>query len=309
MDATHASRTAEHMAFFRALESLRPARQRLFVDPYAGLFLGPFFRRALGLASLPPCRQVIPWIVDVCIPGARSAGIARTRLIDEAAQCALRRGIEQVVILGAGFDCRARRIPGMRAVRCFEVDHPATLAAKRERLRQAKEETPPGVVSVEIDFNRQSLPEVLREAGFDNARQTAFVWEGVTNYLSAEAVDAVLKFVASCSRSSELIFTYVHKSALDGSGTFPDAEKLLRSLAKIGEPWTFGLDPGELTGHLQARGLTLRCDTGSQEYRAKYMGSRGRHMKGYDFYRVAIADVSGAAEQFAEKHQECFREG
>jgi methyltransferase (TIGR00027 family) len=297
MDATRPSRTAEHMAFFRALESLRPARVRLFEDPYASSFLGAFFHEALRVASIPWIGRVVPWIADVRVPGARSSGVARTRLIDEGLQGALARNIRQVVILGAGFDCRALRIPGMQAARCFEVDHPATLKAKHEKLRQARPELRPEIVAVQIDFNRQSLREVLSAAGFNNAWPTVFVWEGVTNYLSAEAVDVVLKFVASCWVGSELIFTYVHKSALDGSGTFGDAPKLLRSLEKIGEPWTFGLDPKDLESYLQARGLKLRCDTGAQEYRAKYMTSRGRHTKGYDFYRVAIADVSAATEQ------------
>lgn len=292
------------MAFFRALESLRPAGERLFEDCYARAFLGPLFRWALRVASIPGFGRIVPWIADVYVPGARSSGIARTRLIDEAVQSALNRNvertvIEQVVILGAGFDCRALRMPGLQAVRCFEVDHPATLKAKLEKLREVHGESRARIAAVEIDFNRQTLPEVLLAAGFERERPTLFVWEGVTNYLSAEAVDAVLEFVASCRPGSQLIFTYIHKSALDGSGSFPDTAKLLRSLEKIGEPWTFGLDPEALGAYLQTRGLSLRCDTGSREYRAKYLGLRGRHMLGYGFYRVAIADVSATTAERA----------
>jgi len=279
------------MAFFRALESLRPEGQRLFVDPYAQAFLSPRFRRALRLAAVPMLGPVVPWIADWRVPGARASGIARTRLIDEAVSAALQDGAEQVVILGAGFDCRGLRIPEMRRVPCFEVDHPNTLAAKRQRLHLVNGSAPANLRFADIDFNRESLEEALPRTGFDATRRTVFLWEGVTNYLTPQAVDAVLRFVGSCADGTRLIFTYVHAAALDGSGRFPDAKKLLRDLDELGEPWTFGLDPAEIPGCLRQRGLSLVSDTGSQEYRAKYMGPRGRHMKGYDFYRVAVADA------------------
>jgi methyltransferase (TIGR00027 family) len=285
------SRTAEHMAFFRALESQRPPRQRLFHDPYAACFLSPGFRKALRVASIPVLGRAIPWLADIIIPGARSSGIARTRWIDDALVEALARNIRQVVILGAGFDCRAFRIPELRGARIFEVDHPQTFATKRARLAQFIEQEPTSLRFVQIDFNRQSLKEVLRGAGFDPAERSIFLWEGVTNYLTAGAVTAVLRFVASCGAGTELIFTYVDRSALDHPASFSDAEKLLRSLKKIGEPWTFGLLPQDVPAFLQETGLRLRQDVGSCDYRAQFMGPRGRHMKGYRFYRVALADV------------------
>jgi len=285
------SRTAEHMAFFRALESQRPPRQRLFSDPYAACFLSRPFRRALRLASVPVLSRAVPWLADMIVPGARSSGIARTRWIDDALVAALAKGIRQVVILGAGFDCRAFRIPELRAATIFEVDHPETFATKRAQLAKFIAREPANLTFVQIDFNRQSLEVVLRQAGFDPSQRSIFLWEGVTNYLTAEAVAAVLRLVASCAAGSELIFTYVHRSALDHPATFPDAEKLLRSLEKIGEPWTFGLLPDEVSSFLSNTGLRLRQDVGSSDYRAQFMGRRGRHLKGYEFYRVAVADV------------------
>jgi methyltransferase (TIGR00027 family) len=285
------SRTAEHMAFFRALESLSSPRKRLFNDRYAVCFLSPGFRRALRIASIPVLGRVVPWLADVIIPGARSSGIARTRWIDDALVAALAKGIRQVVILGAGFDCRAFRVPELRAAKIFEVDHPQTFATKREQLAQLLDRERANLTFVQIDFNRQSLEDMLRRAGFDPSQRCIFLWEGVTNYLTAEAVASVLRFVASCAAGTELIFTYVHRSAIDQPATFPDAEKLLRSLERIGEPWTFGLLPDEVSGFLATTGMRLRQDVGSSDYRAQFMGQRGRHMKGYAFYRVAVADV------------------
>src|SRR2546428_13604788 len=102
------SRTAEFMALFRRLESVRrPASARLFDDPLARAFLRPSLRAVVGLARAPVAGSVVPWFIDRRWPGARSSGIARTRLIDDLLRDAVGQGIEQVVILGAGFDCRA----------------------------------------------------------------------------------------------------------------------------------------------------------------------------------------------------------
>ena len=110
------SRTAEHMALFRALESSRP-KERLFDDPFAELFLRPPFRLLLLLARARPLRVLVDYSIDVAGPGARSSAIARTRLIDDTVRSALDDGVQQIVILGAGFDCRAYRMPGMERIR------------------------------------------------------------------------------------------------------------------------------------------------------------------------------------------------
>lgn len=77
----------------------------------------------------------------------------------------------------------------------FEVDHPATIALKISRLRTLLGELPPNVRFVEIDFERQKLPDRLQAEGFDSRQQAIFIWEGVTNYLTAGAVDGVLQNV------------------------------------------------------------------------------------------------------------------
>jgi methyltransferase (TIGR00027 family) len=194
------------------------------------------------------------------------------------------------VILGAGFDCRLYRLADV-AVAAFEVDHPATVAAKLSRLRRLVTQLPANVRFVEIDFDRQSLAETLQRAGFDSGQPAIFVWEGVTNYLTASAVDAVLRYVAGCAAGSRLVFTYVHRGALDSSGRFPDAAKIMSNVAELGEPWTFGLIPEELPFYLRERGLRLDRDYGARQYRREYFGKAAESMNGYDFYHVAFASV------------------
>ena len=248
----------------------------------------------MGLSRLPLLGGLVPWYADRRLPGARTSAVARTRVIDDAFREAMRAGVEQAVILGAGFDCRAYRLPELSAATVFEVDHPATRAAKLQRLQRVLPRLPANVRFVEMDFDRQRLPEVLAHNGFDPRRPAVFLWEGVTNYLSAGAVDAVLRFVGGCAGGTRLIFTYVHRGALDGSVAFEGAATLVREVAQLGEPWTFGLDPDEVPAYLAARGLQLHYDAGARDYRVQCFGPEGERMKGYDFYHVAIASVPSA---------------
>jgi hypothetical protein len=83
----------------------------------------------------------------------------------------------------------------------------------------------------------------------------------------------------------------VHRGVLDGSVHFDGAARILSNVRQLGEPWTFGLHPGEVAGFVARSGLALRDDLGADDYRRRYLGP-GPH-PGYAFYRVAIADVAG----------------
>jgi len=289
MKAGRASGTAQHMALFRAIESSRPRQARLFYDPFAILFLRPSFQLVLALSRLPMLGKVVRLVIDTIAPGARSSAIARTRLIDDLLHSALHDGLEQLVILGAGYDCRAYRIPELAHVRAFEVDHPDTLAEKRRVLPIS----PPHVRFVALDFNRQSTAEALAAVDYDPAGRTFFIWEGVTNYLSPAAVDKTLRWLGTAAPGSWVALTYVHRRVLEHPGEFYGAARLLRAFERLGEPWLFGIDPTETASYLGARGLSLVHDLGATEYRSRYLMDRGERMRGYEFYRVAFARIGG----------------
>ena len=292
MNHHHASRTAEFMALFRALESVSPAEHRLFTDAFAQGFLRPSLRLLVQIAHLRPFGILISQVLDWRWPGARTSGIARTRYIDDACLEALHEGFEQVVILGAGFDARAYRLPGMEKIRVFEVDHPATLAAKQRRLGHMFPVMPSHVIFVAVDFTEHHLDEVMRAGGFDPTCRTLFLWEGVTNYLSTEAVDATFRFVRAAAPGSRILFTYIHRDVLDHPAAFSGTRLLVRTLRRVGESWTFGFDPDALPAYLQQHGLVLLADVGSVEYRTRYLGNTRRSLYGYTFYRVAQAEVT-----------------
>jgi methyltransferase (TIGR00027 family) len=286
-----ASLTAEYMALFRAIESARPAGSRLFCDPFASLFLHRWRKWIYRIARCDAGRRMVERLLDRGSPGARAAGIARTKWIDDEAARALETST-QLVLLGAGFDTRAYRLPAAQRVNTFELDHPGTSAAKQAALRGALGALPKQVQFVSIDFNTQSLGDVLGRAGFDATEATCFVWEGVTNYLSPEAVDGILRQIAQAAGGSILLFTYVHRAVLDEPKRFFGAEKLLSRLRSYGEPWTFGLYPEEIEPYLAARKLRLLRDLSVREVWQR-AGRPASDVRGYEFYRLASACIEG----------------
>jgi len=278
------------MAFFRAMETSSAPDKRLFEDPLAATFLRPSLKLALRLATIPVVGKGIPKFIDHRWPGARTSGVARTRLIDDLMIEAFQRGLEQVVILGAGFDARAYRLLRPAATRFFEVDQPGTSRTKRRLIEERFRILPSDVTFVENDFNQQEIGPTLEQAGFRQQQPAFFLWEGVTNYLTEYAVDSTLRWIGSTAPPSQLVFTYVHKDVIEDPASFGGTTPLGRTLARDGERWTFGLHPAEIPAYLAARGLELIDDLGATDYRTRYLGGPG---VGYEFYRVAVARVAG----------------
>lgn len=292
MHASEHSRTAEFMALFRALETARDPTTRLFNDPWAAGFLSRKFRLVTRLARWPFGASLLAHVIDRRWPGARSSGVARTRYIDDTIIRALGTGIDQIVLLGAGFDCRPYRLHGMGKAQVFEVDHPNTSRAKQARLQAVLGRLPASVRFVALDFNRQSLDQGLREAGLDLARPVFFLWEGVTQYLDAAAVDATFRYVSAAAPGSQILFTYVDRRVLEPESGYAGIEAISSALANAAEPWIFGFDPAGLPHYLEARRLDLVSDLGAAAYRALYL-ERADRLRGYEFYRVALADITG----------------
>ncbi len=287
---TH-SRTAEFMALFRALESLLPPNKRLFNDPFAKNCLSSSLYFLWNLARIPGIHGVMTSYIDRKWPGARTSAVARTRAIDDAVCKALEQGILQIVLLGAGFDSRAYRLPGMEKVTVYEVDHPATSERKRQVILRSLPGLTTNVRYVKVDFNKSNLELEIRNAGYTVNVPALFVWEGVTNYLTAEAVDSTLEWCSRAASGSRLVFTYIDRKVLSDPGSFYGTENIVQILQDVGEKWTFGLEPAKLGSFLKERGLKLETDLSANQYRERYFKDAASKMKGYEFYRVAVAYV------------------
>jgi methyltransferase (TIGR00027 family) len=198
-----------------------------------------------------------------------------------------------VVLLGAGYDSRAYRLPAMAGVQVFEVDHPATQATKQRLLRaHVRPDRRTHVHLVPVDLAADDLAGALREAGFGALERTVVVWEGVTNYLTERAVDATVRQLAAITGSgSRLVFTYVDRAALDGTGGFTGFDEWHAAVREQGEPWTFGFDPGELPSYLAERGMRLFLDLSARDAADRYLVPLGRREPAAPFYHIAAAEI------------------
>lgn len=198
---------------------------------------------------------------------------ARTKHMDARLRQAAADGVVQVVILGAGYDSRAYRFrDAMPSVQFFEIDLPAMIREKKRRLKKAFGKVPDYVVYVPIDFNTQNIPDELKKAGYDRDKKTFFIWEGVTMYISAEAVDSTLTFIAASAPGGSVIFDYMPLGAVQGDfKKYPDARFLSFWVAYRGEPFIFGIPEGESTAYVEQRGLSVVSDLGPKQLEAKYL--------------------------------------
>ncbi len=248
--------TAEAATMFRAVESSLPERERICFDSLAASFLGSVFTEAsLDEQSVA---DTLRKLRETGMGSAYAEVVARTRYIDDFLQEQIEEGIEQLAILGAGFDTRAYRFDTLLAkgVAVFEVDHPAIQEQKKARVEKVLGALPGHVEYVPVDFDRDELGSALRAHSYDNNRRTAFIWEGVTMYLAAEAVEETLAFVAHNSGpGSCIIFNYIHRSESEPHAESTEEGAARQVMERWGETHVFGMDPGKVEDYLKEKGF------------------------------------------------------
>ena len=203
--------------------------------------------------------------------GFAQAVHVRTRHIDAVFEESLAAGANQVVILGAGLDSRAYRFgTRLAGAPVFEVDFPPTQEYKKKRVKEVLGSLPAHVRYVPIDFTKDDLKTVLEAAGYDRAKKTIFVWEGVTFYIPEAAVDATLRFVAGNSGSgSRIVFDYFLASTL--KTPHAPLKDVMDRLEAVKEPIIFGLPDEDRQGFITRRGLTIVSDIHMSELRGRYL--------------------------------------
>jgi methyltransferase (TIGR00027 family) len=147
----------------------------LFNDPYAQVFIDAAVSRGCQLPTEEMSER---------INGIANYASSRTRWFDEYFIAAGAHGLEQMVIVAAGLDARAWRLPWVGGTTVFEIDHPGVLKFKNEALREHGDS--PSVsryVPVPADLS-DNWPDALHEAGFDTSEPTAWAVEGLLPYVS-----------------------------------------------------------------------------------------------------------------------------
>ncbi len=250
------SYTAEGVALMRAVGAMEKDERVRNPDDLAVKFLGFKFRLT---TRFPPLTWLALRTFQKKVPGGYYFHIARTKQMDEILSREIDQGLEQLVILGAGYDSRPYRFKDrLTGVGVFELDQPGTQTRKKERLVKMFGALPAHVTFVPMDFNSERLEVRLPEGGYTPEKKTLFIWEGVCMYVTPEAVDELLSFV--CDRSpagSSIVFDYMYLSSLDGRSDHYGARESVALVAGRGEPYIFGIEEGSAEQFLDARGFSV----------------------------------------------------
>jgi methyltransferase (TIGR00027 family) len=281
------SRTALGAAICRLIEQYQPEKTRLFYDPVAKELVGGSVRILMKFASM---RNFTMKQTDAVAKGIYGVQICRTRYIDDVVQAAISQGIKQLVILGAGYDTRPYRLPEMESVKVFEVDLPAVQDDKKKKLQKYLGRLPEHVTFIPIDFDTQTLETVFTGTAFDPSMPAIFIWEGVTQYISEEAVRQTLAFVGKSAPGSIIVFTYVLKSIIERHSDIPGANHMMDVVARQ-SPWVFGLEPSGIQDFLKPYGLTVIAEVGNSDYQEKYLKPVERNLVVFEGERIIHAAI------------------
>ncbi|MGI5499305.1 SAM-dependent methyltransferase [Lentzea sp. CA-135723] len=238
-------------------------------DELAARILPTSGRLAVAAARWRPVRDALVSATEKKVPGLWASMLCRKRYIDDRLDVTAAR---TAVVLGAGFDTRGC---GSWDGRVFEVDLPANVQAKRDRLVALFKVVPSGLTLVPVDFERQDLANALAEHGYGGDEPVFFVWEAVTQYLTEEAVRATFGFLAEAPVGSELVFTFLRKDFLDGGAMF-GAEAGHREFVTKRRMWKFGLMPDEVEDFLRPCGWEQVEQLGPEEFSSRYVKPSGR---------------------------------
>jgi methyltransferase (TIGR00027 family) len=264
----HPSETAMATAFMRALAWYDKREDIKGHDNLAEIFLPEDYRRLLK------DHGTIQWVIkNKTDPGAYEFMIARTAFFDQIVQQKLTENIPQIVFLGAGYDTRPYRFRELiQDTRIFELDAPPTQQRKKEILQQAGIAIPEQLSFIPVDFQKDDIKVTLLEADFKPDLKTLFVWEGVTYYLSMDAVNNTLNFIKTNSLpGSSVCFDY---ASLSPEALNNDSVSKIRKRMKTrysGEPTRFGIIRGNLKPFLSERGYHIIEHLSSTEMQQKYL--------------------------------------
>jgi methyltransferase (TIGR00027 family) len=279
MKAGSSSKTAEGVCAGRAIAHAT-TRVAAFSDPTALALLPPTERERVAsfLANQPPrglreraWRRYQALLSHVMI--------ARTVAIDDAIREA---HAAQLVVLGAGLDGRAWRMPELAQTLVLEVDHPDTQREKRARIgslvQQARE-----VRFVPVDFTRDSLDRALETAGHDATRPTTWVWEGVVMYLTPAQIESTLAVLERRSAIGSRLCVLYHRPALL-------LQVINAVVARLGEPLRSHQTAAQMRTLLARFGFSVVSDRDMSEIGASFGRGLGEALRSTRHLRLAIAD-------------------
>ncbi len=269
-DRNGPAKMAEGIAMQRFGESSKPEYERICYDPYAIHFISSEIIE-FGIKHPEEAKAKVEQM-EKLFPGLSSSIMARVRYFDDFVKNSIADGIEQLVILGAGYDTRAYRIEELKEnVKVFEVDHPNTQNFKIQKIREIFGSTPDRVVYVPVDFEQETFGQKLFNNGYNSSKKTLFVMEGLVMYIPPKAVSKILSFVMGNSgKGSSVIFDYYPESVVDGTCKLDIGVNIRNHLIQLGEPLQFGIKENEVNNFLIEFGFSNIKNITSEDYRKAY---------------------------------------
>jgi methyltransferase (TIGR00027 family) len=273
-----------------AIEQHEPPGRRLVDDDLAARFLSAPTRWLVAATRLAPLRRLLVAAMDRDGPGLWANLTCRKRYIADKLTEA-RADIDALVVLGAGLDTLAYRLARETRIPIFEVDQPINIDRKAAAVQRALGELPRSVHLVPLDFERDDLLTALAERGYRTDYRSFFVWEGVTQYLTADAVGATLEGLRPVAAGSRLVFSYVRRDFIDGVNLY-GAKPVYRRFRQRQQLWQFGLQPEEVAQFLDRYGWRLVEQAGPDQIVQRYVEPTGRNLTASQIEWSAYAEKS-----------------
>ena len=263
-----------------AIEQYEPPERRLVDDDLATAILPAGQRAVVGALRWPLLRRLTISVGEKAVRGSWALICCRKRFIDDKLDEALP-DVDAVVILGAGMDTRGLRLARRSDLPVFEVDLPVNIARKKAAVQRAIGAIPASVRLVPLDFERDDLFGVLSEHGYRTDARTFVVWEGVTQYLTEDAVRTTLTALQAAPAGSRLVFTYIREDFIDGRNMY-DAAVLYKRFRQRRQVWKFGLDPDDVAAFVGTYDWQLVEQAGPDYYLQNYIQPAGRDLAASD---------------------------
>ena len=295
MKKEEASRTSDIAAAMRATHLIRHGLPKIFEDSHAIQLTNRRWQRIIGSRFLYWLLFKNDFFYGWVHPVVGQV-VARARYAEEQFELAIREGVSQYVLLGAGMDSFALRRPDLaESVVILEIDHPATQQLKKKRLSQLGIPIPKNLVFVPVDFEQESLTDGLSKSSFSTGVPAFFSWLGTTMYLERNAVLQTLEGVALCAaKGSRLVFDYgnLHPSELENAS--PAVKRLMKAVQRRGEPILTGFHEEELRSELHRLGFEIVERLSSEEIQRRYFLGRHDGLTMLDYTNFVCARVARA---------------
>ncbi len=269
-----------------AIEQSYPENKRIISDNLALSMLPSGMRAFVLLMRFSAVREWVINAVEKRSPGIWAGLMCRKRYIDEKL-FQPDHEVEAIVNLGAGFDTRVYRLAGSATLPIWEFDLPDNIAKKKKRLSAFFEQLPTHIQLVSIDFDTDDLNLLLSANGYSSDKQTFFIWEAVSQFLTETGIQNTLNFLSKAPQGSRLVFTYILKEFLTGDALYGQ-EKTYQQAVEKGF-WLFGLHPDEVSSFLGSNGWEVSEHLGYDELADRYLEPTGRNLSALPIERIVLA--------------------